>query len=192
MAYQQWHKMADLYWLDPKFDGLGIAHNGMYTRLLGYCRHFDTDGIVTADAIALCGRKVRNRDKLIADLVHAGLLVTTDGTLRFPQSYYKWDTKAHQSAGQAGFSRAHGEDKIRRSLYKTTGSSSLAPGPVRMIDGSPHKHYPGTGWVRIDGAGTEHGTAKEQGSSTATAPVPGEQQGPSAPSKDQVREDAGG
>lgn len=190
MAHQQWHKTADLYWLDPKFSGLGVAHEGLWHRLLGYCRYFDTDGIVTADAIALCGRKVRNRDKLIADLVNAGLLVTTDGTTRFPQSYYKWDTKVHQSAGQGSARERAREDKNRRSLYNQR-SSSLAPGPVRIIDGSPHKHYPGTGWVRVDGTGTEHDTAQEQGSPEGTAAVPRQQQGSSAPSEDQIREAEG-
>lgn len=148
--------MADLYWLDPKFDGLGVAHNGMYTRLLGYCRYFDTDGIITADAIALCGRRVRNRDKLIADLVKAGLLVTTDGTLRFPQSYYNWDAKGHQSPGQGQRSRARGEEERRRSLYNQ-GPSTLAPAPSLMQNelGEVFRFMQGSGWVKDHGHSDE-------------------------------------
>lgn len=130
MAYQPWMKLADLWWMDPKFSGLTLTHKGLYASLLGYARYNGTGGFIPADAIALCGRGARNRDKLVTDLVNAGLLVTTDVGTSFPHSYYKWSSKALKSPGQGGSSRAREEDKRRRSLYNS-GSSSLAPAQVR-------------------------------------------------------------
>lgn len=177
MAEQLWMKVAKLYWLDPKFDGLGVSHEALYMRLLGYTRHFETDAFIPAAAIAYCGRRIYNRDKVLADLVEHGLIEvsTAEGMpYRFPNAWHNYSAMKVNNAGQ-GAARAGGrEDKNRRSLYNS-GSSSLAQGPVRMIHGVPHKHIAGSGWVKVsDGTGTEHDAAQEYGQSAEGTAVPDE------------------
>ena len=89
---QQWMKLAVAYWQDPKFDGLGTAHEAFYVRLLGYTRQHGTAGFISANAIALCGRRIYNRDKVLADLVKAGLIEACPAEplpYRFPDSWRK-------------------------------------------------------------------------------------------------------
>lgn len=114
---QQWMKLAVDYWQDPKWKGLGATHEAFYVRLLGYTRKWNTGGFIPADAIALCGRRIYNRDKVLADLVDAGLLTTEDQGYAFPKAWRKYsarhDGSSHQSAGQGGRSCAGGEEKRR-------------------------------------------------------------------------------
>lgn len=114
-------KLSVDYWLDPKFQGLGTTHEAFYVRLLGYTRKWDTDGFIPASAIALCGRRIYNRDKVLADLVKAGLLEPSpddSSALVFPKSWAKYsmkhDASKHQSAGQGGSSREGGVVKRSR------------------------------------------------------------------------------
>jgi hypothetical protein len=125
------------YWTDPKWKGLGTTHEALYVRLLGYTRKWDTDGFIPGAAVALCGRKVYGRDRVIADLVEHGLLErsdTEDGALVFPKSWHKFsakhDTSSHQIAGQDGRSQARREEK-RRDRYIYPDRSTLAPERMR-------------------------------------------------------------
>ena len=128
---QQWMKLAVDYWQDPKWKGLGATHEALYVRLLGYTRKFDTAGFIPANAIALCGRRIYKRDRVLADLVNAGLLKRAEddsSTYLFPDSWHKYSESParvqreftqsnHETAGQRRRSCAHGEEKRREDLF---------------------------------------------------------------------------
>jgi len=154
-------KLAVDYWLDPKWKGLGSSHEAFYVRLLGYTRKWDTDGFIPANAIALCGRRIYNRDKVLGELVKAGLLEECpddSSAYVFPKSWRKYSASIDQSsnkiAGQGGRSRGGGEEK-RRFIYPT--DRSTLP-PEREVPG--YRFLAGSGWIK------DHGTdeAAEQGS----------------------------
>jgi hypothetical protein len=137
---QAWIRLTVAYWRDPKFNGLGPMHEAFYVRLLGYTVEHHTDGLIHANAIALCGRGMRNRKKLLADLVNAGLLVEKEDAsipLAFPAVWHQYQSSAHavshqrtssehQTAGQAARSRAGAKEERRGEMYLEELEDSLA------------------------------------------------------------------
>lgn len=130
---QAWIRLSCGYWRDPKFNGLGPMHEALYVRLLAYTVEHDTDGLIPANAVALCGRRIYNREKVLEDLIHAGLILPPEPestSYLFPISWYKYQkSKAIsniESAGQEGSSRAGVQEERRGDISNRT-SSSRAP-----------------------------------------------------------------
>jgi len=161
---QAWIRLAVSYWMDPKFNGLGPTHEAFYIRLLGYSVEHHTDGLIHANAIALCGRGIRNRDKLLDEMVAAGLLVRREGDtsapLGFTEAWYRWQTShassEHKIAGQAG-SLARTRLEESRGIYnKSLGSRSAA-----QWEAAGFRHLPGSGWVKDHDTDTDTEATKE-------------------------------
>lgn len=130
----QWGKLAGDYASDPKVVKLSAGAELLYIRLLAYSFQYRTERL-PREALALCSRKLRHRDKLIAEILAQELLHEDDldAGYVFPSSWSRWqsryDSSAHQSAGQGGRSRA-GEEEKNRYTYLSN-RSTLAPAQVR-------------------------------------------------------------
>lgn len=123
---QAWFRLTVFYWMDPKFSGLGTRHEALYARLLGYTVAHDTDGLIPANAVALCGRGIYKREETLQDLISAGLL--QDAPLSFPDSWQKYQRLSKESAGQKPALGRRGEEKRR--VYIDQLEDQLAPGEL--------------------------------------------------------------
>lgn len=154
---QAWFRLSCSYWRDPKFHGLGIGHEVLWTRLLGYTVEHSTDGLIPAHAVSLCGRGIRHRERVLAGLVLAGLLEATQDPLVhpycFPSAWARYQQRtpsAHISPGQGGSSRAGGQEESRGSIYNK--KPQVQQAPAKLIDGETYRFLAGSGWVKDHGA----------------------------------------
>lgn len=143
------------YWRDPKWRGLTLGHEILWIRLLAYTVEHTTDGLIPVHAVSLCGRSVRNRERVVADLVAAGLLEAREADLVHPLCFpsawavYQYGTaSAKESPGQRpAFGRTQGEE---RRVYKEEEDGSTLP--VRLdIDGVVMEMRDGQ-WTETDTA----------------------------------------
>jgi hypothetical protein len=150
--------------MDPKFSGLGTRHEALYTRLLGYTVAHDTAGLIPANAIALCGRGIYKRNRVLADLVAAGLILeSTDhpGAFVFPISWQKYQQSSgylHPNASPitkespgGGRSLVRAGEEKRREEKISSREDRNTTGPVLMnLDGMMHELRNGQ-WEQING-----------------------------------------
>jgi hypothetical protein len=117
--------------------------------------------LIPANALALCGRRIYNRRKILADLVEAGLLVespSNPGSYLFPISWHKYqksDVESNiETAGQGMRSHVGGRasEEKRREEKRSSIEDRNTTGPVKMnLDGMMHELRNGQ-WEQVNGS----------------------------------------
>jgi hypothetical protein len=154
-------KLSVGYWRDPKWHGLGPMHEALWIRLLAYTVEHHTDGFIPANAISLCGRGFRGRERLISDLVEAGLLVRPEApsaSLVHPLCFSSAWLVFQQRSTSAPISPGQGTSLVRAGLEKrreekiSSVEDRNTTGPVLMnLDGMMHELRNGQ-WEQVNGS----------------------------------------
>ena len=160
-------RLAVTFPRDDKVQLLTRSERYLFIELILWSVEHGTDGRIPPSALRSVGDGHKGKARSLAHMATVGLLSVLHrapvGPTYAITSFPKWQMVTerfdHKAAGQAPADgrasraqvRARTENRTERSsIYQ--GSSSLAPEPVRMIDGVAYRHVQGSGWVKDHGS----------------------------------------